>query len=225
MADLRELSGSEYMREREALLSKAKKSVFELELRDWYWLREEKELNDSYYGHLTSWKDVGVESTRAHVVTFPINEYISYESDHYKKLQEIGEKIFFLDRNKFDRIMQPSGIEICDFLAVDGAVLLTRYLLDQKMMKSEIEGGCLIRDKGMVAKYAALKNSILKASTPMDSFLGSAGLVKLQVTRHSCPKCGNGDAYLLFYGIVVGDEPPLIIYRCTRCGAVAREWK
>jgi DNA-directed RNA polymerase subunit M/transcription elongation factor TFIIS len=225
MADLRELSGGEYAKEREALLSKAKKSVFELELRDWYWLKEEKELNDSYYKHLLAWKASGIGSIRAHVVTFPINEYITYESEYYKKLQEAGEKIFFLDRNRFDRIKQPSGIEICDFLAVDDVVLLTRYLPNQKMMNCEIESGCLIREKDIVKKYTALKNSILEASVAMDAFLESAGMVKLRITKHSCPKCDNEKAFLLFYGVVVGDEAPLIIYRCTRCGAVAREWK
>ncbi len=223
MADSRELSSSEYIKERESLLGSAKKEVFELELRDWYWLKNEKDINDSYYSHLSSWKGK-VKSTRAHVVSFPLNEYVTYQADYYKKLEDAGEEIYYIDRSKFDRLRQPSGIEICDFLYVDGTVLLTRYLPNQNLMKSEIENGLLVKDKDTVAKYAALKDTIIKSATPMDRFLESAGMVKPKISAHTCPKCGNEDAFVLFYGVIRGDEAPLIIYKCTKCGHVDREW-
>jgi DNA-directed RNA polymerase subunit M/transcription elongation factor TFIIS len=40
---------------------------------------------------------------------------------------------------------------------------------------------------------------------------------------HECQKCGFGKAQLLFYGIIVGDEAPLSMYKCLKCGSVVRD--
>ena len=41
--------------------------------------------------------------------------------------------------------------------------------------------------------------------------------------HHDCRKCGCDKAELMFYGIVRGDEVPLTMYKCVRCGTVERE--
>ena len=44
-----------------------------------------------------------------------------------------------------------------------------------------------------------------------------------EVTEHTCSACGNEKATLLYFGIIVGDEAALCMYKCLKCGHVDRE--
>ncbi|MCL5430374.1 MAG: hypothetical protein M1504_02765 [Candidatus Marsarchaeota archaeon] len=42
-------------------------------------------------------------------------------------------------------------------------------------------------------------------------------------TVHECKECGYDKAIITFYGVIIGDEPPLQLYKCLKCGFVDRE--
>ena len=42
-------------------------------------------------------------------------------------------------------------------------------------------------------------------------------------TPRACQKCGCEKAIITFYGVIIGDEQPLTLYKCVRCGTVERE--
>ena len=42
-------------------------------------------------------------------------------------------------------------------------------------------------------------------------------------TQHECQACGCDKAIITFYGVIYGDEQPLTMYKCIRCGTVERE--
>ena len=43
------------------------------------------------------------------------------------------------------------------------------------------------------------------------------------VTERACAACGYNKATVEFYGVIYGDEAPLVLYKCVKCGAVERE--
>lgn len=42
-------------------------------------------------------------------------------------------------------------------------------------------------------------------------------------SKHECSACGYDKAVVTFYGVVIGDEPPLVLHKCIKCGNVDRE--
>ncbi|MEM0154687.1 MAG: zf-TFIIB domain-containing protein [Methanothrix sp.] len=45
----------------------------------------------------------------------------------------------------------------------------------------------------------------------------------LGLAEHECSKCGYGKSIMYYHGIVYGDEAPLVMYTCIKCGNVDRE--
>jgi len=43
------------------------------------------------------------------------------------------------------------------------------------------------------------------------------------LAEHECSKCGYDKAIMYYHGIVYGDEAPLVMYTCIKCGNVDRE--
>lgn len=42
-------------------------------------------------------------------------------------------------------------------------------------------------------------------------------------TEHECQKCGYNKAIITDVGVIIGDEQPVTLYRCIKCGKVERE--
>ncbi len=42
-------------------------------------------------------------------------------------------------------------------------------------------------------------------------------------TEHTCSACGYDKATIEYFGIIVGDEAALTMYKCLKCGKVERE--
>ncbi len=45
----------------------------------------------------------------------------------------------------------------------------------------------------------------------------------LGLTEHECSACGYGKSIMHYYGVIYGDEAPLVMYTCIKCGNVDRE--
>jgi len=43
------------------------------------------------------------------------------------------------------------------------------------------------------------------------------------ITERECRKCGYNKAIMTYIGIIIGDEQPLTLYKCVKCGHVERE--
>ncbi len=43
------------------------------------------------------------------------------------------------------------------------------------------------------------------------------------ITERTCAACGCNKAIMTYIGVVIGDEQPVTLYRCVRCGKVERE--
>ena len=43
------------------------------------------------------------------------------------------------------------------------------------------------------------------------------------VTERVCTECGYGKATMNYIGVIIGDEQPVTLYRCLKCGHVERE--
>ena len=43
------------------------------------------------------------------------------------------------------------------------------------------------------------------------------------LVTHKCPFCGYDKAYLIFEGVLWGDEDTIEIYQCAKCGKRSRE--
>lgn len=45
----------------------------------------------------------------------------------------------------------------------------------------------------------------------------------LGLTEHECSSCGYNKSVMHYYGVIYGDEAPLVMYKCIKCGNVDRE--
>ena len=235
----KELDEAECSREERRMLSEANGEVFEFRMLDWYRIKGERELSKALqagtlsdselssafngpYKYLDSWKANGTAYSLVHVTSIPLTNYMQLEAKQDMAAAALNAKVYFIEKQKFFGLETPGGIEITDFIMSGGRVLLLRYDIDRKR---DVYGrtGSLVEDADAVASYSAFAQAVKSAATPVEEFLGDPRL-KLQPERieQECNSCGNDEAWVMYYGIRVGDEPPLIITKCTECGATSR---
>jgi DNA-directed RNA polymerase subunit M/transcription elongation factor TFIIS len=235
----KELDEAECSKEERLMLAGAKSDVFEFRMLDWYYLKDERELSHSLqadvltaaelesafegpYKHLDDWKARNVAYSLVHVASMPFTNYMQLEARRDVLAKAAGAQVYFIEKQKFFGLSTPEGIEITDFIMASGKVLLLRHDTDRRR-KVYSRTGALIDDSGTVASYSAFAETVKGSSTVVDEFLADPRL-KLQPERinQECDQCGNDEAWVMYYGIRIGDEPPLIITKCTECGATSR---
>ena len=72
----------------------------------------------------------------------------------------------------------------------------------------KVKGGTVIREKVEEKEMVIIE--------------GDEGV--LPITKITCPKCGNDEAYWRLEQTRAADEPETRIYRCTKCGYTWREY-
>lgn len=184
------LTLEDYYRAFDRVASSARDKIFKLELLDSYDAKFERSLlntflkkrsitkqeilsagYEEYLSQVRLWKESRVTFTRVHVVSLPLSDYINYEIEYYKLAQEAGEHIFLIDREKFNEIPQPDGIEICDFVTIDDVTFLIRYEPMNSLRGGDLIGGMLIEEPDLVRKYKEFGSTVLAKSMSLDFFL------------------------------------------------------
>ncbi len=57
-----------------------------------------------------------------------------------------------------------------------------------------------------------------KLESKDETKIGSQVMENLPITKITCPKCGNNEAYYWLQQTRSADEPPTEFYKCTKCG-------
>ncbi|MDE1850649.1 MAG: hypothetical protein KGH54_02530 [Candidatus Micrarchaeota archaeon] len=183
------LSKREYFKEADQTSAVATKRIFKLELLDWYGYPPERKMFELYKKHgkikvgelneeLKAWhKELAdlrkrkVPFVRVHVVTLPLNDYLKFELGVYLLNEKAGEKIYLMDRELFNSIKRPKGVEPNDLLVVDETVFLTKYPVLKYGKYDDIVGAIRIDETSMVKKYKKYEDAILSKSVSLRQFI------------------------------------------------------
>jgi len=79
---------------------------------------------------------------------------------------------------------------------------------------------CGFEKRGLRLVRVALEPKHLGAVSVV---LGSGSRLVTKSISHRCPACESSEATLVYCGTTKGDEDPLELYRCNKCGKVSRE--
>ncbi len=240
--ETREIAGKDFQREFSSLLSSAKNRVFQLEMLEQYGQPFEKQFIEEFkresldrsalkerlaanYGFAPDWKGKKVEFSRVHIVSFPLTNFVRYRLEAYKILEEMGEETFFIEKQKFYQLPLPSGIEVSNFIDVDGAVLLQRNDIDKAKKECRVSGGKLIEEPDIYEKYETFEQRLLSSSLPLREFVDDPRVkLKLATVHHVCKECGSTEALVVKEWWTRGDEGNIQLFKCVDCGASIREW-
>ena len=83
---------------------------------------------------------------------------------------------------------------------------------------------CGYKEKLRSSKEVTLKEKIEEDKKRVVVFGKGEELSELPVTKITCPKCGNDEAYWWMQQTRSADEPPTVFYKCKKCGYVWRSY-
>ena len=235
------LSDAECFTERRRMLDAAKRQVFEFRMLDWYYVADELKIlgelehgatpeeldtvfDDAFadYSRLDAIAAKGVAFSLVHVVSLPFTNYMELEAAHDAHIEEHGGRVYFIEKQKFFEMHTPEGVEIQDFFLADDTVLMIKHELDRTRRTDSLQGS-KITDTARVGIYKEFSEALLRSSTPLRDFMADPRLkLRPEKIEQLCSTCGNNSAWVIYYGIRIGDEPPLIITKCTECGKTTR---
>lgn len=110
-----------------------------------------------------------VKSSRIHIVTLPLSEYLMFEIESYKVSEELGESIYLVEQSAAMAALNNIGVPIKDFLMFDEkAVILHTFDDEGNLQYSE-----LIGDQEEVSKYIQVRRVLEGISVPFREFLKS----------------------------------------------------
>lgn len=235
------LSNAECFMEKRRMLAAAKRNAFEFRMLDWYDVADElkilaelerglspKELDIIFDEAFADYSQLGPMASRGaafsllHVVSLPLTNYMELEIAHDAHIEERGGKVYMIEKQKFFEMHTPEGIEINDFVLADDAVLLIRHNVDRAKRTDSVQGR-KTTDATEVNAYREFSDMLLHSAMPLKDFMADPRLkLKPEKIEQLCNVCGNNSAWVIYYGIRIGDEPPLIITKCTECGNTTR---
>ncbi|OGE16974.1 hypothetical protein A3F00_03050 [Candidatus Daviesbacteria bacterium RIFCSPHIGHO2_12_FULL_37_11] len=159
----------------------SRKSIFRLELLSIYNVSGDRECFQKFLKHedyidnefrewlikIENTNKKGVRTERVRIYAQPVNDYIKYEIDAWKHSIKVGDKVFFLDYEKYVGIIEELKIVPEDFWLFDESVLVTfHYGSDGSFIGEELMVGDVL-----IRKCIDLKNKLLDISIPYQQFL------------------------------------------------------